>query len=778
MLIPAISIIFWYFAIMKAPDHQNVSTFRIHITGLVQGVGFRPFVHRLAVSQGISGWVENRNDGVNILINETQEGAEKFKQAIKELAPAAADIESLSMSASSPEVLEGFTIKSSEDVSGIITEIGPDIAVCTDCLADMKQQPHRINYPFINCTHCGPRFTIIRDLPYDRPHTTMDAFTMCPECRSEYENVHDRRFHAQPVACTHCGPVYVLENEKGTNSQVEEILDELALGISQGKIYALKGMGGFHLLCNALNENAIARLRKIKERDGKPFALMCRSSEAARSFVEVSKEEQELLETWQRPIVLLKRSGPITPGIADGLNSLGIMLPYMPLHHLLFEHLDTPAIVLTSGNLSDEPIVIHNKRATELFGKKLAGIVSYNREIFNRCDDSVAMLTEGQSMILRRSRGFAPSPLRTRIQTEGIFAAGAELVNSFAIGKGSQVIMSQYIGDLKNLETFEFYREIYQRYSRMFRFSPDLVVHDLHPDYLSTRFARQLAQEHGNIPVVPVQHHHAHLASVMLEHDLKDEVIGFSFDGLGLGDDGKLWGAEAMVAGYREYKRVFHFDYLPMPGGDKASQEPWRMAISYLYTYLGEGFREEPLPLFDAIETGEVENIIHMMDRSLNTPMISSAGRLFDAMASLLGITHRASYQAEAPMKLEALADMSEQGVYPFEIRDGRISFGPMIIQVVKDLEEGLALARIAGKFHQTLAQVVLEMALWMRKEYEINRVVISGGVFQNRILTGRLWELLSAERFKVFLPKRIPVNDQGIAAGQLAIGAARSDRI
>ena len=763
---------------MKAPDNQNISTYRIQVSGLVQGVGFRPFVFREATKYGISGWVENRNDGVHILINETREGAEKFKQSILDHAPAAANIESLRMMPTSPEVLEGFAIKSSGDVSGSITEIGPDIAVCPDCLSDLKQQPNRINYPFINCTHCGPRFTIIRDLPYDRPRTTMDAFAMCPECRAEYENVHDRRFHAQPVACKHCGPVYVLETEQGRTDQFEEILEEVRLGIRKGGIYALKGMGGFHLLCDAFNESAVTRLRKIKERDGKPFALMCRSVEMARSFAEVSKEEEHLLEAWQRPIVLLGKKGPLTPGIADGLHSVGIMLPYMPVHHLLFEKLDTPAIVLTSGNLSDEPIVIHNEKASQLFGGKLTGIITYNREIFNRCDDSVAMLVKGQDMILRRSRGYVPAPLRTHLKIEGIFAAGAELVNSFAMGKGSQVLMSQYIGDLKNIETYQFYQESYQRFSRMFRFAPGLVVHDLHPDYLSTRFARELAQEHGGIPAVAVQHHHAHLSSVMLEYGLEGEVIGFSFDGLGLGDDGKLWGAEGMVAGYKEYKRVYHFDYIPMPGGDQASKEPWRMAIAYLYTYLGEGFQELPLPLFDAVASDKVENILRMIDRSLNTPLISSAGRLFDAMASLLGITHLSTYQAEAPMKLEAMADPSERDIYPFEFRDDCVSFGPMIHQVVKEMQEGVALPRIAGKFHQTLAHVVVEMACWMRKEYEIDRVVISGGVFQNRLLTGKVRDLLTSERFKVFLPKRIPVNDQGIAAGQLAIGAARRDMI
>lgn len=763
---------------MKAPDNQNISTYRIQISGLVQGVGFRPFVYREANKYGISGWVENRNDGVHILINETREGAEKFKQSILDHAPAAADIESLRMMPASPEVLEGFAIKSSGDVSGSITEIGPDIAVCPECLSDMKRQPHRINYPFINCTHCGPRFTIIRDLPYDRPHTTMDAFAMCPECRAEYENVHDRRFHAQPVACKHCGPVYVLEAEQGRCDQLEGIMEEVRAGIMKGGVFALKGMGGFHLLCDAFNESAVARLRKIKERDGKPFALMCRSVEMARSLAEVSKEEERLMEAWQRPIVLLRKKVPLSPGIADGLHSVGIMLPYMPVHHLLFEKLDTPAIVLTSGNLSDEPIVIHNKKASELFGGKLTAIISYNREIFNRCDDSVAMLVKGQDMILRRSRGYVPAPLRTHLKTEGIFAAGAELVNSFAMGKGSQVLMSQYIGDLKNIETYQFYQEIYQRFSRMFRFTPDLIAHDLHPDYLSTRFARELAQEHGGIPTVAVQHHHAHLSSVMLEYGLEGEVIGFSFDGLGLGDDGKLWGAEGMVVGYKEYKRVCHFDYIPMPGGNKASKEPWRMALAYLYTYLGEGFRELPLPLFDAVAPGEVENIMSMIDSSLNTPLISSAGRLFDAMASLLGITHRSTYQAEAPMKLEGLADPSEQDIYPFEIHDGLVSFGPMIHQVVKELQEGVALPRIAGRFHNTLAHVVVEMARLMRREYEINRVVISGGVFQNRILTGKLWELLRAEQFMVYLPKRIPVNDQGIAAGQVAIGAARRDMI
>jgi hydrogenase maturation protein HypF len=500
---------------------------------------------------------------------------------------------------------------------------------------------------------------------------------------------------------------------------------------------------------------------------------MFRSLADAKMHVEINQVEEQLLLSWRRPIVLLKRKSVLTPCVADGLSTLGIMLPYMPMHYLLFDALETKGIILTSGNISDEPILISNLEARRQLGNRVEGIITYNREIFNRSDDSVLMVNSNHAQILRRSRGYAPAPIRTQLNTEGIFAAGAELVNSFAMGKGKHVIMSQYIGDLKKFETYEFYRETFGRFSRMFRFNAQLIVHDLHPDYLSTTFAKELCERNGGIPMLPVQHHHAHIASVMLDHGMDGEVIGFSFDGLGLGADGNLWGAEVMIAGYRDYQRLYHFEYMPLPGGDRANREPWRMAVSYLYASLGHNFQDLSLPLIRETEPADLENIKNMIDKSLNTPLISSAGRLFDAVAAILGINYRASYQAEAPMMLEAMADEAENGVYPFEIHQDQVSFRSMILCILKDMEERISLPRISGRFHNTVAYLVLELALRARKESDLNRVVLSGGTFQNRILCCKVYELLCKEGFEVFLPSRVPVNDQGIALGQMAIGAA-----
>jgi len=758
---------------METLDQQDINTYKFEISGLVQGVGFRPFIYKLAHEHSLSGWVENRNDGVVIVINGTKKGIELFKEAILDRAPPASDVESVNIISECYIQLEGFTIRESEDISEKVTEISPDIAVCPDCLSDMKSQLHRINYPFVNCTHCGPRFSIIRDLPYDRSNTTMDVFSMCPQCKAEYENVEDRRFHAQPVACNRCGPFYMLDEQGEETQLLDELLIRVSTGISKGHLYALKGMGGFHLMCDAFNETAVSRLRSVKERDGKPFALMFRSLSDAKEYVEINEEEERLLLSWRRPIVLLKRRIPITAGIADGLSTLGIMLPYMPFHYLLLDALDTPGIILTSGNFSDEPILISNRETVRQFGDKVDGVISFNREIFNRNDDSVGMVIDNIPQILRRSRGYAPAPIRTHMNTEGIFAAGAELVNSFAIGKGNHVFMSQYVGDLKNFETFQFYQEIYDRYCRMFRFTPQLLVHDHHPDYFSTRFAKDLSIELGGIPLLPVQHHHAHIASVMLNHRLDGEVIGLSFDGLGLGKDRSLLGAEAMIAGYTDFQRLYHFEHLPLPGGDKANNEPWRMAVSYLYHCFGSEFQELSLPLLEDIEGGDIEIIKNLIDKSLNTPLISSTGRLFDAVAAILGINYRATYQAEAPMKLEAIADISEKSIYPIEINGDQVQFQAMIKSIVKDKSTGISNKKISGKFHNSMARLVLDLAIRIRKESELNRVVLSGGSFQNRILTGKLVALLSEEGFEIYLPDKVPVNDQGIALGQLAVGAA-----
>jgi len=597
------------------------------IYGLVQGVGFRPYIFKLAVAHDLKGWVENRTDGVILMINATHEGILKFRDEMVNTAPVASSIESVEIVKTDRQEFSSFEIRNSEDISDAVTEISPDIAVCQECLSDMKGQPHRKNYPLINCTHCGPRFSIIRDLPYDRPNTTMARFEMCPICKAEYNDISDRRFHAQPVACNHCGPVYSLDTARMQTDNLDEILSVVKDTISSGGLLAAKGTGGFHLICDAFSEEGVRKLRHMKRRTGKPFALMFRSADEARKFVKITRKEEELLISWRRPIVLLRKRRKITKGIAEGLSTLGVMLPYMPFHHLLFEHLDTPALVMTSGNFAEEPILISNDNVTSMFSDHVDGMVSYNREIFNRIDDSVVSVIGKEPMVLRRARGYAPSPIRTGIELEGILGTGAELTSTFCMGKGHQAIMSQYIGDLKNLETLDFYREIYGRFCRMFRFSPDLVVSDLHPDYMSSRFAQQLAEEHPNIQNIRVQHHHAHIASGMLDAGLDGKVLGFSFDGIGAGSDGHSWGGEVLKADYLNFERLFHFEYISLPGGDKASLEPWRMGVSYLYRCFGDAICDLQIPLVKSMDKKDIDNITKLIDQKLNAPLASSAGR-------------------------------------------------------------------------------------------------------------------------------------------------------
>jgi len=753
---------------------QHAPGYRIDIRGLVQGVGFRPFVFRLASSLGLKGWVENRNDGVVVMAVGTEKEVMEFRDRVIIDAPLAASIELVEIREEPVESPDGFEIRRSHNVSDSVTEISPDIAVCGECLADLKIQEHRISYPLINCTHCGPRFSIIRDLPYDRQHTTMEHFEMCPLCQAEYGDVHDRRFHAQPVACNTCGPVYKLDYAGGSTEIFQDILDRTSALLSGDGLMAIKGTGGFHLVCNAFRREAIAKLRSMKQRDGKPFAVMFRSLGEARNYVDMDEKEEAELGSWRRPIVLLRKRRELPLGIADGLETLGVMLPYMPFHYLLFEQLATSALVMTSGNFSEEPILISNDEAREQFSAFVDGIVTYNREIFMRVDDSVSKVIRKVPTVLRRARGYAPSPIRTRFNLEGILAAGAELSGSFCMGKGHLALMSPYTGDLKNLETYTFYQECYERYCRLFRFTPQLVVSDLHPDYLSSRFAAKLVEEDPDLKHLTVQHHHAHIASGMLNAGLEGEVLGFSFDGSGLGTDGHMWGAEVMKADYCDFERLFHFEYMPLPGGDKASKEPWRMGISYLHHCFGDELYELKIPLTHRFDRQEMGNIIALIRKGINTPMVSSAGRLFDAVAAIVGLNYYSTYQAEAPMLLESAIDVNEKGSYPFDIEAGQVSFTPMIRAVVEDIQKHRSTGSIAARFHNTLVQLMLVLSMEIRARSGLDRVVLGGGSFQNSFLAEKVMDKLENENFKVYLPHRIPVNDQGIAAGQLVIGAHR----
>jgi hydrogenase maturation protein HypF len=747
---------------------MDTNTFDIHIRGLVQGVGFRPFIYRLAREMRIRGWVENRNDGVRIRVTGTDQALIAFIDGIRNNAPAASDIYSIDYVNDSYEAFDDFRIRKSENLSDEITEISPDIAVCDACLNDMKRQPHRIAYPFINCTNCGPRFTIIRDLPYDRDKTTMEPFVMCDECHAEYTSVLDRRFHAQPVACNHCGPSYELLEGENRITDLPAIIRRVCHLLEDGKIVAIKGMGGFFMACDATDQGAVSRLRASKKREGKPFAVMFASLDTAREYASISPEEETLLLSWRRPIVLLRERKKLAPDVNVGFDTIGIMLPYMPFHYLLFERLKLDVIVLTSGNLSEEPILIDNNRTIEKLNHLTDAILIYNREIYNRTDDSVAMVVNGAERLIRRSRGYVPAPVRLKMSVDGIFAAGAELVNCFCIGKGSQAFLSQHIGDLKNLETYEFYRESAGHFSRMFRFTPSLVAADLHPDYLSTRFAHEL-----KLPVIGIQHHHAHITSCMAEHGLDEQVIGVAFDGVGYGEDGHIWGGEFLICGLDNYQRYMHFDYVPMPGGDRATEEPWRMAVSYLYRTFGRAFLEMDLPFLRHISPKILELVLAAIEKQINCPSTSSAGRLFDAVSALTGICTVSGFHAEAPMRLEAAADLETKESYEV-IMDKNIHFEPMIEAIVKDMKKGVCSSVIAAKFHNTIIDSALKAVARMRNDTGIKKVALSGGSFQNRYLLCRLEDRLQQNNFQVYSNHLVPANDGGIALGQLAVAAKR----
>ncbi len=752
----------------------DTPTYEIRIRGLVQGVGFRPFVYRLATRKGLTGTVENGVDGVRIVVR--MNGTVSMEQFLKDLrreAPPAARIWQVEYRPVAGERIpdDAFRILPSRADAPGITQVSPDIAVCEECLRDMKEQPHRRDYPFVNCTNCGPRFTIITDLPYDRVHTTMAEFEMCPQCRSEYEDVEDRRFHAQPVACRRCGPHYTLWQGDERTDDLPEILERSAGLLSAGGILAVKGMGGYFLACDATDEEAVARLRRAKKREGKPFAVLFRDLAAVKAFARVSGEEEAELTGWRRPIVLLEARGRKTaPSVSMGFPTVGAMLPYMPFHYLLFEKLDLQALVLTSGNLSDEPIVIDDDEALRRLAPVTDGVLTYNRRIHNRVDDSVVHFVRGHRRALRRSRGFAPAPVPLPFSVDNILATGAELVNTFCLGREDQAIMSQHIGDLKNYETWAFFTESVERLTRLFRVEPSLVACDLHPDYLSTRYARETG-----LPLVQVQHHHAHVAAVMAEHGITEPVIGVPFDGTGLGDDGHIWGGEFMVCDLEEYRRYSHLEYVPMPGGDKAVLQPWRMALSYLYKLYGERMRDLRLPVVEkARQEKTLEPVITMIRQGINSPLTSGAGRLFDAVAALTGICPVSTFHAEAPMRLEAAVTKSEKGTYPWEQEAGTIRMMPALRRIVRDLEEQVSPGVIAARFHNTLAGMITDVTVQIREETGLEKVVLSGGTFQNRILLAATEEQLERKGFEVLRPLEFPVNDGGIALGQLAVAGAR----
>jgi hydrogenase maturation protein HypF len=760
---------------------------QVVVRGIVQGVGFRPFVYRLAQEHQLSGWVLNSTQGVVIEVEGPRQRIDDFIAGLKASPPPQAVIEKVETNLLPPVGYSSFIVEASREGDEFVL-ISPDICICADCLNELRNShDRRWAYPFINCTNCGPRFTIISDIPYDRPKTTMSAFTMCPRCDEEYHNPADRRFHAQPNACALCGPRLELAANGTRPAEApprEEPIESVRRLLAEGAIVAVKGLGGFHLACDATNAGAVATLRERKQRVDKPFAVMSLDVDTVRRYCEVSEGEAQLLESPARPIVLLRRKpdSPIAAETAPANNNLGVMLPYTPLHYLLLSNGATPAplaLVMTSGNMSEEPIAIGNQEALERLSPLTDYFLLHDRDIYVRCDDSVTRLFRGREAMLRRSRGYAPFPVRLNLELKEILACGAELKNTFCLTKGTYAFLSQHIGDMENYETFVSYQAAIEHFQRLFRVNPRAVAYDLHPDYLATRYALEIAEAQG-LRRLPVQHHHAHIVSCMAENGVDGEVIGVALDGTGYGTDGHIWGGEFLLADCRRFRRLGHLKYVPLPGGDAATKRPYRMAVSHLLSAFGEEALNLPLELWKQIEPPELALIRRMMAAKVNCPLTSSSGRLFDAVSALLGVRGVVNYEGQAAIELEMLAaegvdevyDWSSPSSYPIIIDPA-----PVLEGVVSDLRRGVDRAVISAKFHNTIADVIVGVSQAARERTGINRVALSGGVFQNMYLLGRTLDGLESQGFEALSHHQVPTNDGGIALGQAVIANARLSR-
>ncbi|HKP11511.1 MAG TPA: carbamoyltransferase HypF [Blastocatellia bacterium] len=752
---------------------------QILVRGIVQGVGFRPFIFSQAQRRALKGRVLNNTAGVLIDVEGEISAIGQFIDEIRSSPPPLSVIESVERRDHlTPANYADFRIIESDAAGEKFVPISADIATCEECLKELfDPADRRYRYPFINCTNCGPRFTIIEDVPYDRDKTTMREFVMCAACRAEYENPLDRRFHAEPTACAVCGPRVFLADESGCEIAFEaggeDAISRARALLMQGKVVAIKGVGGFHLACDAPNAEAVARLRQRKYREDKPFALMAASLDQIREHCFVSEAEAALLRSACRPVVLLERrpDSTIPPVVAPGVRSLGFMLPYSPLHHLLLDGLDRP-LVMTSGNLSDEPICYEDGDARMRLGKVADSMLLHDRRIHMRADDSVARVSEGRAMILRRSRGYAPAPIRCAFRfAQEILACGAELKNTFCLTHENYAFVSHHIGDLENLETLRSFEHGIAHFKRLFNLHPGVVAYDLHPEYLSSKYALALDDIAAK---VGVQHHHAHIASCMADNDIQGPLIGVAMDGLGFGSDGRFWGGEFFVADFTDAERVAHLDYVPMPGGARAIREPWRMAAVYLHRAMGDEFLNLALPFVRQLDRSRWAALRRMAETATNSPQTSSMGRLFDAVSSLLGLRNAVSFEGQAAIELEAIADRRATAAYEFDIADGIIKADPVIQQAVADLLDGASPASVSAKFHLGVARLIASIACGTRDEHRLNRVALSGGVFQNLFLLEQARRLLAADGFEVFTHHRVPPNDGGISLGQAAVANAR----
>jgi hydrogenase maturation protein HypF len=782
----------------------------LHVTGVVQGVGFRPFVYTLAKRLALTGWVLNNSQGVDIEIEGFSADLDRFLVMLHGEAPPLAHIESVAVTVIPTVTMGGaeggretdFTIRESQSLPGA-TLVSPDVCICDDCRRELfDPNDRRYLYPFINCTNCGPRFTIIQDVPYDRPMTTMRVFLMCDDCRREYQDPTNRRFHAQPNACWKCGPnvefwhsprVREISNFKEANSPAGlEALAEARQWLADGKIVAVKGIGGFHLACDATNDEAVAELRRRKGRVDKPFALMMPDVETVERFCELNEHERVLITSRQRPIVLLRArsDSSISELVAPGQDTLGVMLPYSPLHHLLVSP-NSPLstfhspLVLTSGNYSEEPIATRNDEALERLATLADAFLLHNRDIHARCDDSVTRVFAGVELPLRRSRGYAPYPVKLAMELRPTLACGGELKNTFCLANGRYAFLSPHIGDLENYETLVSYEAMIDSLKHLFRVEPEIIAYDLHPNYLSTQYALQVAGGKskgvgatGGLRLVSVQHHHAHIASCLAENNVDGPAIGVALDGTGYGTDGRIWGGEFLVADFAGFTRAFHLEYLPLAGGEAAIRKPWRIAVGYAEVL---GLDITRLPFLQSVTDEESRVCRQQATNGLNAPLTSSMGRLFDCIAALANVRTEVTYEGQAAMELEQHSTLYSPALqastlhgYLFGFRNGEISIGSLLAEVIEDARRGVSAGEIGAKFHRTIAEMILAVCQRIRAETGLREVALSGGMFQNVTLLGLTVPLLREAGFTVYTHSLVPPNDGGIALGQAMVANLR----
>ncbi len=752
---------------------------RVRVEGIVQGVGFRPHVHRLARDLGLSGCARNVAGGLEVEIEGAEAVLDEFVRRVEADAPPIAVIERLTVEEMESEGPGAFEIIPSRSGAEGEIYVSPDVAICGDCRREMfDPEDRRHHHPFINCTNCGPRFTIIEGVPYDRSRTSMARFEMCADCRREYEDIDDRRYHAQPVACPNCGPTLLFVS--GTSEEAgEDALTAARALLVEGRIVAVKGLGGFHLACNADDDAAVRRLRERKGREAKPLAVMAYDLTTARSFAHVGEDAAVLMQGPESPIVVCDRreDAPLAESVAPDTDSYGVMLPYTPLHLLLLEGLPVRALVMTSGNLSDEPLATDNAEAMERLGNIADGFLMHDRDIFIGCDDSVIRPTARGPVQLRRARGYVPFPVQLHREMRPVLAVGAHLKNTFCITRGRSAFISQHIGDLEDLTTLEYFERSIAHFEQFLQVTPEGLACDLHPEFLSTRYAEGLAEERG-LPLERVQHHHAHLAAVLADNQLDGPAIGLICDGTGYGADGTVWGCELLVGGAGEYERAGHLRQIRLAGGEAAIREPWRVAAAWLAEAFGPRFIDEvDIPFVRRIDRDAWATLSGMIARGVNAPLASSAGRLFDAVAALIGLYDRVQYEAQAPMKLEAIAQRSAKA-YAFDLHDEGdgliLDPTPTVREIVGDIRRGETQARIAGRFHATFVAMLAETAARMAERTSIELVALSGGTFLNRIIIEDLMDELERRELRPIMHRATPSGDGCVSLGQAVVAQAR----